>query len=1129
MNEMVLSDKYSINVRYQRSTRIDSDLDVSFFNGLVYHGTAAQTLGTIIEQFKQAKQSTFTVTGPYGSGKSTIALLMSGLLHSDEAIRKAAIDSIGNQKESTRFYKAFGLSPKKGNGWLIIRSVGGVGDPVDVIWAGIQNALKEHPNTADLLFVSKEKPKSDVELLAYINTLIEEVGSSVDGILFILDEMGKVLENISRQSADLHLFQDLAEKLSRSSQSGVPCLFLGLLHQAMSEYAAGLGIGVQSEWGKVQGRYSDIPYQVSTDETLALVGKSIVGPQQPVIEAVSTSVLDAIKSPSLKKTAGMVERLGSCYPLHPATAILLGPLSKRRFSQNERSTFSFLNSREPYSFQQFLQETETDEIYRLPRLWDYLETNVEHLIVSSPDGHPWSLAEDALVRAGKQEDVSNIHLELIKVIALINLFGRKHGFYANDQLIRASLDQYEENDIQEALLALKEWSLITRRKHLSAWAIFEGADIDISELVEEKVEQLSGDDSWIENLEYSNYVIAKRHYHEFGVLRWMSQRLVRNTGYLASKEVISTKDGAFASFVMIAESVGNETSDSAMRKLSKEVKEKGLAISYCPNLNVIKSHAIEVYALQELERELPELQNDKIAQREHEIRLVEATKSLEDAFVDGFETATWWFNGYDNLREPLSVIASEIADEMYPECPAIFNELIGRSKVSGTSVSARKKLMMAMVENGHQEDLGIEGFPPEKAIYLTCLKNLGLHGLNSNGDVGFMAPESGGVKSLLEAAEELIRTETEDVVTLDKIVSLWKEAPFGVAEGVIPVLMLAMLLSQDENLAFYDKDATSQYVYVPDIDEVIVNKITKSPKDVAVRYFEVKGVKRQYISSLASLASQKFEREIPQSALAIARPIVTFVHQLPQWVKVTRNLSSKTTEFRDLVLKANDPYQLLLEDFVDLFDLSDVPEAEQPDRIHGQLSSCLDELKSKQGELLNTFENAISNELGEIDEALVEQCTKVRELAADYRMQAFAQRMGLCLSNKNWLVNVIALVGNTPERNWNDVTIAKAKEELHDFCQRFKRIRVFSSQSSSADATTKSIALVVGDGQGAQEFVRHIEISDSLDEEIQDITQQLQSTLAEKGLNEDMQAYALQEVLKKLMKEYQPPMCDVKG
>ncbi|MBE9397448.1 hypothetical protein IOQ59_09265 [Pontibacterium sp. N1Y112] len=1126
---MMLKDQYSINVRYQRSTRIDSDLDVSFFNGLVYHGTAAQTLGTVIDQFKQAKQSTFTITGPYGSGKSTIALLMSGLLHPNKEIRKAAKEAVGNPRECSKLYSAFELNPNKGSGWLIIRAVGGIGDPVGVIWTGIQDALKEHPNTTDLLFVSQDKPQSEVELLEYIDTLIREVTPYVDGVLFILDEMGKVLENISRQSADLHLFQDLAEKLSRASQSGVSCVFIGLLHQAMSEYASGLGIGVQSEWGKVQGRYADIPYQVSTDETLALIGKSIVGKERED-QQLPSSVLKAVEGASLKNTPEIIERLCSCHPLHPTSAMLLGPLSKRRFSQNERSTFSFLSSREPHSFQQFLEESQPGTTYRLSNLWDYLEANLEHLIINSPDGHPWSLAEDALMRVSKQPDTKDIHLELIKSIALINLFGRKHGFYANEELIRASLDQHSKEITLSAIQDLKNWSLITKRKHLSAWAIFEGADIDVSELAEAKVEQLGHDDSWIESLGYSNHVIAKRHYHEYGVLRWMSQKLIRNTGYLSSKEAFNNKDGSYASFIMIAEPMTNEASDVSMKQLSIKLSDEGVAIAYCPNLSVIKNTAIEVYALQELERELPELQNDKIAQREHEVRLVETTKALDDAFIEGFETATWWFNGRPYPKLPLSVIASDIADGLYDECPSIFNELIGRTKVSGTSVSARKKLMMAMIEDSNQEDLAIDGFPPEKAIYLTCLKNLDLHGQNEDGSFGFRIPKSGQIKSLFGAADKLIKSESESIVTLDQIFSLWKKSPYGVADGAIPVLMLAMLLSQDENLAFYDKDSTNQYVYVPDIDEVIVNKLAKSPKDIAVRYFEVTGVKRQYISSMATLASQRFDRDVPESALAIARPIVTFVHQLPQWVKVTRKLSSQTTAFRDLVLKANDPYQLLLEDFICLFGLMDTPESEHTEQIQKQLTSCLDELKSKQTELLNTFEIAIQSELGSIDETLVGQCTKVKELAADYRMQSFAQRMGSCISNKNWLINVIALVGGTPERNWNDVSLSKAKEELHEFCQRFKRISVFASQASDAEHEgAKSIALVIGDGQGAQEYVRHISISESAHSKVDEVLVHLRETMNSSGLNEDMQALALQEALKQLMTEYQPPACDIKG
>ncbi|MCV5373043.1 hypothetical protein OFD18_33155, partial [Escherichia coli] len=72
---------------------------------------------------------------------------------------------------------------------------------------------------------------------------------------------------------ELHLFQDLAEVLGRIK---TPVIFLGLLHQAFGEYAKDRGTKLQEEWGKIQGRYNDILYNVSTDETVALIAKSIV-------------------------------------------------------------------------------------------------------------------------------------------------------------------------------------------------------------------------------------------------------------------------------------------------------------------------------------------------------------------------------------------------------------------------------------------------------------------------------------------------------------------------------------------------------------------------------------------------------------------------------------------------------------------------------------------------------------------------------------------------------------------------------------------------------------------------------------------------------------------------------------
>ena len=125
--------------------------------------------------------------------------------------------------------------------------------------------------------------------------------------------------------------------------------------------------------------------------------------------------------------------LEACWPLHPVVACLLGPISRRRFGQNQRSIFGFLNSSEPHGFQDFLKHTDGERLYGPDRLWDYLRANLEASILASPDGHRWALAAEALERC---EAIGGdaLHVRLLKTIAVIDLFKERSGLVANSEV-----------------------------------------------------------------------------------------------------------------------------------------------------------------------------------------------------------------------------------------------------------------------------------------------------------------------------------------------------------------------------------------------------------------------------------------------------------------------------------------------------------------------------------------------------------------------------------------------------------------------------------------------------------------------------------------------------------------------
>ena len=100
-----------------------------------------------------------------------------------------------------------------------------------------------------------------------------------------------------------------------------------------------------------------------------------------------------------------VNTLAKCNPIHPLVTLLLNPISRQRFGQNERSIFSFLNSGEPNGFLYFLQNRNNkNEIYTLDKLFDYLQVNLEPSILVSNIAQAWSEASVSIRRAESLDD-----------------------------------------------------------------------------------------------------------------------------------------------------------------------------------------------------------------------------------------------------------------------------------------------------------------------------------------------------------------------------------------------------------------------------------------------------------------------------------------------------------------------------------------------------------------------------------------------------------------------------------------------------------------------------------------------------------------------------------------------------
>src|SRR5436190_1931713 len=124
--------------RFQRAIRLDSDFRSE--DALADYVPLPSSLAALVrmgEQVANSSQRAFTWTGPYGGGKSSLALVLASLLDVDGNVRRAAQSVVGTNS-AMRIQKTFGVTK---SGWLIMPIVGQRDSIVKVLDEALTKAL----------------------------------------------------------------------------------------------------------------------------------------------------------------------------------------------------------------------------------------------------------------------------------------------------------------------------------------------------------------------------------------------------------------------------------------------------------------------------------------------------------------------------------------------------------------------------------------------------------------------------------------------------------------------------------------------------------------------------------------------------------------------------------------------------------------------------------------------------------------------------------------------------------------------------------------------------------------------------------------------------------------------------
>ena len=1023
------SDAVAVSRRFQRSVRIDTDLSaIGALEGFVCHGSNRAVLETMARMIVESGQRAFTWTGPYGTGKSSLALALCASVSGNTALQRRAADRIG---DVPRFREAF---PEGNGGWLVVPVVGRPGDPIKAVREGIAAAIAAQPGRARTRRRIPDPAGRDV---------VERLGAEAalrpgGGVLLVMDEMGKLLDGARRGSGDLHFFQELAEGAARLPGR---VIVLGILHQAFEQYATHAGRAAQEEWAKVQGRFVDIPLVTAMDEVVDLVGRTIeCRLAHPETRGVANRVAEVIvrRRPGVSDSLGA--RLNRCWPLHPVTAVLLGPISRRGFTQNERSLFGFLGSGEPGGFQEFLQETPVAKCrtYDPARLWDYLQINFAPAIEASSDGHRWAQAVESMERCEARG--SSLHLRLFKTVALIDLFRNNSGVMAELPVLTACAGEAKPTQVRKALRDLERWSVAIFRKHLGAYAIYGGSDFDLDEAVR-AVRRAAPDLAVAElaRLAGADPLVAKEHYYRTGTLRWFERGLASLDSARREAEDFTPEDGAAGKFVLVIPPEGEAETDvaDACRKASSRAGEYPLAVGYPHNAGTIRALGAERIALDSVRRNAPEMESDSVARREVKARIHRTAAQLGEELRSAFDDAVWFVGGTTMDGTALPKLVTRLADETFRQAPVVHSELVNREKPSSNSQAAVRQLLHAMAAHPEGEHLGIEGFKAERGLYDTVLKASGFH-RPENGGFGFGSPEDVGDPSrfgpMWRKAEEHLAKHDGRMPLVD-FYEIWTEPPFGIRRGLLPLLGMAFLQANRASVAVY-----ANGTFQPDVNDFVADQLLQSAGRIQLRKVSLTTHDQKLMNSLAEAVASVAADRPALEPLTVARALVRFAFTLPPWTRRTMSLSKEALAVRRVLLNASDPHGALF---------TDLPKVFGNVRAAGVgIGKAMKELQAAHGRMLAGLQRRMIKALAHHDCALDALRERARAVVSrptgELRLDAFAGRLSTFAGTSVEMESLAGLAANRPPRDWTDKEPHRAGRVLEELALQFRLTEAFT-------------------------------------------------------------------------------------
>ena len=1025
-----LGDAIQLKRRFLRSVSLERDARSGLgLEGYIPTPTAVSVKSRIESALENPFLRAVNITGSYGTGKSAFALYLANQLASPP-------------------------SHAKSRGLLPVLITGGRESLIPALMRGLDASVYGQVSLENQNLTAKEAAERFLQAAQDCR----RKNKKCQGLLVIVDELGKFLEFAAQypERSDLHVLQEIAEIATRSGDA--PVVFVTILHQAFDEYAHRLSAVQRAEWQKIQGRFIDIPFGDNAEEVVRLIGCVFESEKSAVDFAITRAKIHAEQALSLRIMPRGLENtqdtetiFTSAFALHPLTILALPHLFKR-FAQSERTLFAFLGADDPQGFGAYIAEQPLTLQYRVDALFDYVTAALSTALYSMPSySKLWSQIQESVARCENRGNA--LETRVVKTVGLLHLLGESSRLSPSPEVVRFALvdEITSQSDVDAALKRLTQETILNFRTFRNVYRPYEGSDIDVEERLREARSALGNGVSLTavaaKRLPLSP-IIARGHSFKTGTLRFFEVSLC--TPADMAKRINAEPAGADASLLLCLTSDTVEQAETVARAIQLSIPARDrlhIVVAICNISDALRDAAFNVEALEWVRENTQGLADDPVAHREIMERRNEAIQELEFQWGCLLNTESGvifvWQGGTRSLAGEgyaLQQFLSEVLQEAYYQSPLLRNELLNRRQLSSAAAAARRNLIEAMILNRHLPALGIDGFPAERMMYETVLAASGLHGMREGaGEWAFSdSPKARDPLRISSAWREFEHFLLAGDLTQKPITDLYKrlqQRPFGIADGVLPVLLTAALLCWEDEILLYENG-----VLITQLDPPVAERLLRRPQDYTVQGLRIAGERQSVLIRFGKGLLKPTEK---RTIVNVVRAIYAQVNKLPVYTRSTQSLGATAKRLREALKEARNPDNLLFMELPKIFGVKPFTaeqDTENVDAFFAAWNRTFIELIGGYDALLGRLrDNLLSAFETETPEDIRARAAALVGRVSEPKLVAFVRRLAdKGVSGPSWIESVASgVVGRSPE-TWTDADEARFVNALPGLLSGFR-------------------------------------------------------------------------------------------